>query len=84
MKMMKAKQSMMNTNLVKTYIFVFFLMSDFIAFAQPTESEDDDLQDNDEPAVAINGKLFWLFLCGIIFAYYKYKNNVLIKDQTDL
>ncbi len=84
MKLMKTKKAMMNTSVLKTYIFVFFLMSDFIAFAQPTESDEDDLQDDDAAAVPINGKLFWLCLCGILFAFYKYKSNIRIKDQTHL
>lgn len=65
----------MKKNVFHIYIVVFCLLSDFILFAQPTDDEDGDLQDDDEPAVSINGKLFWLCLCGLLFAFYKYRQQ---------
>lgn len=60
----------MKNTLLKIYIFSFFLLSDFIIYAQlPVDDEDGDLQGED-PVVPINGKLFWLAVAGIVFAVY--------------
>jgi len=71
----------MKTSILNIFIFIFLLLSDFIAFAQPTDDEFDELQGGDEPAVTINGKLFWLFLCGVLFAFYKYNQSLNSKNQ---
>ena len=76
MNLMKTKSAIMKTGILHIYIFIFFLTSDFIAFAQPMEDELGDLQEDDEPAVSSNGKWFWLRLCGMVFAFYKYKRSV--------
>ena len=69
------KEKIMKRNLFKYYIVVFFLLSDFMVFAQPTDDEEGDLQGGDEPAVPINGKLFWLFLCGMLYAFHLYRRQ---------
>ena len=57
----------------KIYILCFMLLSDFMMFAQlPSEDEDGELQDNDEPAVSISRRLIWLAIAGVVFAYYYY------------
>ena len=76
MTLMKIKSAIMKTSILNIYIFIFFLTSDFIAFAQPIDDDFGDLQEDDEPAVSINGKLMWLLLCGMLFAFYKYKRNI--------
>jgi len=73
----------MKTNLFKTYILLFFLMCDFISFAQPGMGANDGTPtdptlegDSDTtPPAPINGKLIWLGLVAILFAYYSYKKN---------
>jgi hypothetical protein len=63
-------------NYEKISIFVFMLLFDFIAFAQPgdTDGTPGGLE-SDEPAAPINGKLFILALIGIMFMFYKLKNT---------
>jgi len=69
------KEKIMKRNLFRFYVVVFFFLSDFMVFAQPTDDEDGDLQGDDEPATPINGKLFWLCLCGIVYAFYVYRRQ---------
>ncbi|WP_157505068.1 hypothetical protein [Flavobacterium tegetincola] len=56
-------------------MIVAFLCLDFTAFAQGsspgTGNGTGDLE-GDDVAVPINGKLIWLAICGIVFAYYTY------------
>lgn len=66
----------MKNTLLKIYILSFFLLSDFIVFAQlPVEDEDGELQDDDLPGTPINGKLIWLAIAGILFAVYTFKKR---------
>ena len=66
----------MKASIFKTYIFCFVLLSDFVMFAQfPTEDEEGDLQGDDEPAATINGKMIWLAIAGILFAFYRFKGS---------
>ncbi len=68
----------------KIYILCFMLLSDFMMFAQlPSEDEDGELQDNDEPAVSINRKLIWLAIAGVVFAYYYFKKQRKTQAQLD-
>ena len=62
----------MKTKLFNLYLLGFFLLSDFIMFAQGTEDEDGDLQGGDEAPVPINNKLIILGIAGIIFVYYTF------------
>ncbi|MBF0694372.1 MAG: hypothetical protein IR153_04875 [Flavobacterium sp.] len=65
------------------YLFLLFcLLIEFSAFAQdfPSEDEEDDLQGDDPAAVPVNGKLLWLLVVGIAFAYYKF--NTISRAET--
>lgn len=58
----------------KLYIVLFFLLSDFVVFAQPpTDDEGDDLQDEDAPAMFLNRRIVWLVIAGICLAIYKFR-----------
>lgn len=61
----------------KYIILLFCLLIEFSAFAQdfPSEDDNDDLQGDDPEAVPINGKLLWLAIVAIAFAYYKFKSS---------
>jgi Zn-dependent protease with chaperone function len=64
----------MNNKLFSLYILCFFLLNDFIIFAQGDGNEDGDLE-NPDPALPIDGKLLWLGIIGIIFAFYIYRSK---------
>lgn len=64
----------MNNKLFSLYMLCFFLLNNFNMFAQGDGSEDGDLE-NPDPALPIDGKLIWLGIIGIIFAFYIYKNK---------
>jgi hypothetical protein len=67
----------MKKNLWKYGIFTFMLLTSFVVFAQSGPGDDDDnsnLENDDDPPVPINGKLIWLAILGIIFAWYTYKS----------
>ena len=68
---------MKKENLFKFYIVAAMFLFDFAVFAQGGPGDDDDgggLEDDDAPPVPINGKLIWLAITGIIFAWYIYKS----------
>ncbi|RZJ73591.1 hypothetical protein [Flavobacterium sp.] len=66
----------MRQNLTKLYFLTFFLLIDFVAFAQPgNDDENGDLEGDDPPPAPINGKLIWLAVVGILFAYYTFKRS---------
>ena len=67
----------MRKNLFKIYIATFFILSDFVMFAQPGDDDGDGggLEGDDPPPTPINGKLIWLGIIAILFAYYSYKKN---------
>jgi len=66
----------MKNNLLKIYFLSFFLLSDFIMFAQPGVDDDESgLENDDAPAAPINGKLIWLLVLAIVYAAYTYKNK---------
>ena len=66
----------MRQNLYKLYFLTFFLLIDFVAFAQPGDDDENGDLEGDDPAPApINGKLIWLAIAGILFAYYSYKRS---------
>ena len=65
----------MKNYLQNFFIILLFLIVDLISFAQPpppTGGTDGDLEGDDLP---IDGKLIWLAICGIIFAFYIYSKN---------
>ncbi len=54
-----------------SFLIIFFLLVDFIAFAQPGDgSGDGGIEDNDPPPAPINGQLIWLGILAFVFAYY--------------
>jgi len=66
----------MRQNLTKLYFLTFFLLIDFVAFAQPGDDDQNgDLEGNDPAPAPINGKLIWLAIVGILFAYYAFRRN---------
>lgn len=61
-------------NLFRIYLLLFFLLSDFIAFADPGDGDDDggNPEDpGDTQPLPINSKLIWLAITGILFVLYK-------------
>jgi hypothetical protein len=63
-------------NLYKLYILVFVLLSDLMLFAQPGDDDGSGgLEGEDTPAAPINGKLIWLALVGIVFAFYYFNTK---------
>lgn len=65
-------------NLIKFGLFSFFLLSDFVMFAQPGDEDDNGgggLEGNDPAPAPINGKLVILLVLGLVFAFYKLKNS---------
>lgn len=66
----------MKNNLFKLYILVFFVFTDFVAFAQPgDDTVDGDLEGNDPLPVPVNGKLVYLAVAGLLYAIYAYRNS---------
>lgn len=67
----------MKQNLFKIYLLSFFILSDFIMFAQGPGDDDDGggLEDDDPPATPINGKIIWLLALAIIYAVYSYNKS---------
>jgi hypothetical protein len=57
-------------HLVRFYILVFVLTSDFKLFARPGDHDGDGDLEGDDPiqGVPINSKLLWLMTIGIAFA----------------
>jgi hypothetical protein len=52
----------------------FFLLTDFVVFAQPGNDDGSGgLEGNDPPPAPINGKLIWLGIAAIIFAFYSFR-----------
>ena len=68
--------------LLTSFLTIFFLSLDFIAFAQPgSNNGDGNLEGDDEDPVAapINGKLIWLMILGVSFALYTYRKSNALK-----
>ncbi|MBC7605716.1 MAG: hypothetical protein H7199_02000, partial [Burkholderiales bacterium] len=66
----------MKNNLFKIYILSFFLLTDFMLFAQPGDNDGTGgLEGNDPPPAPINGKLIWLGIAAILFAFYSYQRK---------
>jgi len=60
----------------KIYILVILLFSDFVLFAQPGDDDGSGgLEGDDTPAAPINGKLIWLGLVGLLFAFYHFSKK---------
>ncbi len=58
-------------SIYKIYILVFLFLSDFVLFAQPGEDDGSGgLEGDDAPVAPIDGKLLWLAIVSILFAFY--------------
>ena len=69
-------QMEMKNNLFRIYILSFFLLTDFILFAQPGDDDGGGgLEGSDPPPAPINGKLVWLGIAAIVFAFYSLKRK---------
>ena len=63
-------------NIYKIYLFSFFLLTDFMAFADDVDPGDDDgtgTLEGDENAAPINSKILLLLILGILYGFYKIK-----------
>ena len=63
----------MKNRVLPIFFVIFFLLIDFVAFAQPGDEDGSGpggLEGNDPPPAPINGQLIWLCLVAIIFAFY--------------
>lgn len=67
--------------LLTSFFTIFFLTLDFAAFAQPGQQDGNgDLEgDDDLPGAPINGKVLWLVIVGLAFAYYTFKKNKAVR-----
>ena len=66
----------MKNKVIHIFFISFFLLIDFVAFAQPGDNDGSDgLEGNDPPPAPINGKLIWLAIAAVIFAFYTFRKN---------
>lgn len=66
----------MNKKLLLAYCFTFFLVNDFVLFAQPGDDDDNGGLDDVDPAPApINSKIIILIVAGILFSIYSFRRN---------
>jgi hypothetical protein len=66
----------MKNNFFKLYILSFFLLTDFMLFAQGQDQGGGGLEGDDPPTAPINAKLIWLVILAILFAFYSYKRRL--------
>ena len=61
----------------KWYIVGFFLLTDILLFAQPGQDQGGGgLEGNDPPTAPLDGKLIWLGIVAILFAFYSYSRRL--------
>jgi len=66
----------MKNKLFNLYLITFFLLVDFVAFAQPGDDDGSGgLEGDDAPPAPINGKLVWLAIVAILYAFYSIRKN---------
>ena len=67
----------MKKNFFKLYILIFFILSDFMTFAQQPGDEDTGggLEGDDPPAAPINGKIIWLMILAVVYAIYTFSKK---------
>lgn len=63
-------------NIIKFYLFSSILLSNFATFAQggPGSGGDGGLEGGDPAPSPINGKIIFLFISALVFAFYKLRN----------
>lgn len=64
--------------LYQFYLLTFFLLSDFVAFAQPGDDDGGGgggLEGGDPQPAPINSKLILLAIAGIFFVMYTFRKN---------
>lgn len=65
----------MKNNILKIFLLGFFLLTDFIMFAQPGDEGTGDPVEGDDTATPIDSKLIWLGIAAILFAVYTFSRN---------
>jgi hypothetical protein len=61
----------MKKRVLHIFLITFFILVDFVAFAQPGDDDGSGgLEGNDPPPAPIDGKLIWLGIVAILFAFY--------------
>ena len=65
----------MKNSLLKFYMLTFFLVSDFVMFADDNPTEETGGPEGDDPRGPINTKLIWLAIVGIAFIYHTYSRR---------
>ncbi len=62
----------------KWYIVGFFLLTDILLFAQPGQDQGGGggLEGDDPPTAPLDGKLIWLGIVAILFAFYSYSRRL--------
>jgi hypothetical protein len=63
-------------NIFKLYLLSFFLLSDFVMFAEVGDDDGGGGIGGEDPAPApINSKLILLAIMGILFVFYTFRKN---------
>jgi hypothetical protein len=63
-------------NLFRIYLLSFFLLSDFVLFAQPGDDDPGGTLPGDDPQPApINSTLILLAIMGILFVFFTFRKN---------
>jgi hypothetical protein len=66
----------MRKKLFNLYLVSFFLLVDFVAFAQPGDDDGSGgLEGDDAPPAPIDGKLIWLGIIALLYAFYSIRKN---------
>ncbi|MBL0014143.1 MAG: hypothetical protein IPP30_10670 [Flavobacterium sp.] len=64
----------MKNRILHISLVSLFLLVDFVAFAQPGDDDGSGgLEGNDPPPAPINGKLLWLGIAAVLFAFYSFR-----------
>ena len=75
----------MKKKLLKTFFIITLVFLDFVAFAQNDgpgmNNAANTLEADDAPDTPVSGKLMYLGIAGIAFAYYVYKQKRILKVQ---
>ena len=64
----------MKNRFIHIFLVSIFLLFDFVAFAQPGDDDGSGgLEGNDPPPAPINGKLLWLGIVAVLYAFYSFR-----------